>query len=306
MLFRSDSGLFRTRAELESQGYTLEANRFKKGAERYLPLYEAKMIHHYDHRWATFDGADSRDATEAEKADPSFEVLPRYWVSQAEVSSRLQGRWDREWLMGWRDICRSTDERTVISSIIPLVGSGDTLLLMLPKAKEPWLISASLNTFSLDFLGRQKIGGTHLKYHVFKQLPILPPAAYAAPCPWEPSVGTIADWIKPRVLELVYTSHSLASFARDLGYDGPPFAWDPERRFALRCELDAAFFHLYGIARDDADYIMETFPIVKRKDLDAHGEYRTKRVILERYDEYAAATARNGGVMINFKEKHHG
>src|SRR5690606_163038 len=51
----------------------------------------------------------------------------------------------------------------------------------------------------------------------------------------------------------------------------------------------AAFFHLYGITRDDVDYIMETFPIVKRKDEAAHGEYRTKRVILEIYDDMAEA-----------------
>ena len=74
-----------------------------------------------------------------------------------------------------------------------------------------------------------------------------------------------------------------------MGYDGPPFRWDEERRFLLRCELDAAYFHLYGIERDDVDYIMDTFPIVKRKDEAAHGEYRTKRVILEIYDEMAEA-----------------
>jgi len=95
--------------------------------------------------------------------------------------------------------------------------------------------------------------------------------------------------ISDKCHDFAYTLHSLAPFARDLGYNGPPFRWDEERRFLLRCELDAAFFHLYGIARDDVDYIMETFPIVKRKDEAAHGEYRTKRVILEIYDEMAEA-----------------
>jgi len=103
------------------------------------------------------------------------------------------------------------------------------------------------------------------------------------------NTGTVADWIKTRVLELGYTSHSLEPSARDLGYTGTPFAWDPERRFSLRCELDAAFFHLYGIGADDADYILETFPIVKRHDEAEFGEYRTKRVILERYDAFAVA-----------------
>jgi hypothetical protein len=60
-------------------------------------------------------------------------------------------------------------------------------------------------------------------------------------------------------------------------------------RAKLRAEVDSAMFHIYGIARDDVEYIMETFPIVKRKDMAAHGEYRTKRMILEIYDAMAEA-----------------
>ena len=98
------------------------------------------------------------------------------------------------------------------------------------------------------------------------------------------------SFIESRVLELTYTAWDMAPFARDLGDDGPPFRWDEDRRFLLRAELDAAFFHLYGIDRDDVDYIMETFPIVKRKDIAAHGTYRTKDKILEIYDAMAKAT----------------
>jgi len=93
----------------------------------------------------------------------------------------------------------------------------------------------------------------------------------------------------PRVLELTYTAWDLEPFAKDCGYDGPPFRWSEERRFLLNSELDAAYFHLYSIERDDVDYIMETFPIVKRKDEKQYGEYRTKRVILEIYDEMKRA-----------------
>src|SRR5207249_3242045 len=99
----------------------------------------------------------------------------------------------------------------------------------------------------------------------------------------------LRDWLVPRVLELTYTACDLEPFAHDLGYIGDPFGWDQERRFFLRCELDAAFFHQYGIEREDVDYILETFPLVRRKDEHRHGEYRTKRVILEIYDEMAQA-----------------
>jgi hypothetical protein len=110
------------------------------------------------------------------------------------------------------------------------------------------------------------------------------------------------------VLELTYTAWDLKQFAQDCGYSGPPFTWDEERRFLLRCELDAAFFHLYlGTPEDWANepqtlgalfskpsdavaYIMDTFPIVKKRDEQGHGgKYRTKDTILEIYDAMAEA-----------------
>ncbi len=142
---------------------------------------------------------------------------------------------------------------------------------------------ANLCNFALDYAARQKVGGVHLKYHVFKQLPVFNPAVYEALALWSPAT-LIVDWLLPRILELTYTASDLAPLARDCGYDGPPFRWDEARRFLLRCELDAAFFHLYGIGGEDVDYILETFPIVKKKDMQQHGNYRTKLTILEIHD----------------------
>lgn len=162
---------------------------------------------------------------------------------------------------------------------------------MMPRESTPAstaTLFANLDSIPYDFVVRQKVGGMNFNFYIVEQLPVLLPNAYDGAAPWNGYV-TLRDWISPRVLELTYTAHDLAPFARDLGYEGPPFRWDPERRFLLRCELDAAFFHLYGIGRSDSDYIMETFPIVKRKDEAAHGEYRTKRVILEIYDRMARA-----------------
>lgn len=288
----SASGLFRTRQELEGEGYRLEGNHFVRGESasriEYVPLYEAKMVHHYNHRWATYLNGEFSAPTGEVLRDPTAAILPRYWVPNDEVDERLRDRWTRGWLLGWRDICRSTDERTVIASVIPRVAVNDKFLLVFPNAESGTLGYAylsCLDSFALDFVARQKVGGTSLKYFTMKQLPILPPSTFSAPCPWDPAAGTIADWIKPRVLELVYTAWDMQPFARDLGYDGPPFAWDEQRRFHLRCELDAAMFHLYDLPEDDVDYVMEQFPIVKRKDEKAYGEYRTKRVILEQYRE---------------------
>jgi hypothetical protein len=102
---------------------------------------------------------------------------------------------------------------------------------------------------------------------------------------------TTRHWLLPRILELTYTAWDLQPFARDCGDEGPPFIWDPDRRFRLQCELDAAFFHLYGVSRDDADYILGTFAVLERTETRTHGEFRTRRLVLECYDALAYASA---------------
>lgn len=141
------------------------------------------------------------------------------------------------------------------------------------------LFYSNLTSFVLDYVVRQKLGGINLTYGYFKQLPINPPNDYST---------ILLNRIVKYVQELVFTAYDMSPFGLDLGYGGPPFMWDDERCFVMRCELDALYFHLYGIARDDVDYIMDTFPIVRRKDEAAYGEYRTKRTILEMYDAIAA------------------
>jgi hypothetical protein len=264
---------------------------FDEPAPDRLPLYEAKLIHHYDHRWATYaaDGA-SRDLSLTEKQDPGFQITPRYWVERSEVQERLKAQgWDRQWLMGWRDICRSTDERTVIASAAPIASIGHTMPIFFSK-EETRLLSCFLGNWQclvLDFNARNKIGGTHLTYSYLKQFPYLLPSAYSQ---------AAIEFIQPRVLELTYTAHDLKPWAEDLGYEGPPFLFDPERRALLRAELDAFYAHLYGINRDELRYILdpsdvmgpdypsETFRVLKNNEIRQFGEYRTQRLVLEAWD----------------------
>ena len=147
--------------------------------------------------------------------------------------------------------------------------------------RQPLLLSA-LNTFFYDYLVRLRNNGTHLSDYLTYQMPLPDAGTWAAASPF--CSDSLSTWVMPRVLELVYTSSDLASFARSLGDIGAPFRVDIGRRKKMKIELDAGFFHLYGVERSDVEYVMETFPIVKRKDLAAHGDYRTKRLILEVYD----------------------
>lgn len=267
-------------------------------APGHLPLYEAKLIHLLDHRWATYDSnGSSRDATLTEKFDPEFIVTPRYWVSRVEVEERLCKR-DRDghvirreakWLMGWRDIALRSVERTVIASVLPLVGVGHTMPLFTTSAdtQHTAALLGNLCSLTLDFCARVKVGGTHLTYGYLKQFPILPPSNYTK---------ADLDFIVPRMLELTYTAHDLAGWAQDLGYNGPPFAFDPDHRAILRAELDAYYAKLYGLTRDELRYILdpadvmgedypsETFRVLKNKELKEFGEYRTQRLVLEAWD----------------------
>lgn len=421
-----------------------------------LSLYEAKMIHQFDHRWATYEGA-GRDATgevtadvsDAQKVDPACTVHPRYWVDQREVLTRiarvptrvarawlalhaprdsadaagaatldaaladlllalaqwvagelfhraagpapaaedwtptqaqphiaptetqLQARFPRfnevlrsgglttkkaladfpkwaaqnlearladdelvalaetlrasalaqalralldhwmdrrspRWLMGWRDITNATNERTVIASVVPRVGVGNNMPLMLFRtgaaARPLAAFLGNLCSLALDFVARHKVGGTHLNYFIYKQLPVLPPDRY-----------TTADlaFIVPRVLELTYTAHDLQAWGEELAaYDprpaaqkGQPFAWNPERRAQLRAQLDAYFARLYGLTRDElryildpadvmgADYPTETFRVLKNNEMREFGEYRTRRLVLDAWDRLAAESS---------------
>ena len=314
-MMNTDSGLFQGRTELYRDCWILDHNIFVRGFRRMLPLYEAKMIHHFDHRYGTYEGQTQAQAnmgtlprlTPDQRNDPDVVVMPRYWVQEFDstdearskhdkpvyhlgVTSRLEARqWDRGWLLGWRDICRSTDERTVISSTIPRAAVGDKYLLAFTE-RGAHLLQANLSSFVLDYTARQKVTGTSLKYYLVKQLPVLPPEAYQARTPWLGQV-TPADWIRGRVLELSFTSWDMASFAEYLEDHGPPFRWDEARRTLIRAEVDAAYFHLYGLQRDEVEHVMDSFDALRRREEKPQnfGEFRTKRLILDRYDAMADA-----------------
>jgi len=296
----NDSGLFRTAEELEAEGfYPVAGNRWQRGRELHLPLYEGKMVQMCDHRAAgvvvnpenPHRPASPEATTAAEHADPGFSPAPQFWVAEEEVQERVGD--GLAWFLAFKDVTAPTNQRTMIAAAIPRAAVGNNLPLLLPATAETprlWLLLADLASFAFDFAARQKVGGQHLNFFIVEQLPVLPPGRY------DQDFGGVrlADFVTARVLELTYTAHDMAGFARDLGHvdeEGevlPPFAWDEERRLHLRCQLDALYFHLYGLGRDEAAYILDTFPIVRRHDEERFGRYRTKDLILHYWSAYAA------------------
>jgi hypothetical protein len=268
----------------------------------FLPLYEGKMVGFFDHRAADviissrarLRQGQSQEITAKEHEDPSRRSQARYFVPAREVDERLRTEWSHNWLLGWKEVTSATNERTLIPCVLPRVGVGHKIHLIVPAEEVAPLapaLLACLSSFIVDFVCRRKLSSTSLTPFVVRQLPVIGSAYFAeTKCGWA-STG-IYEWLEPRVLELCYTSWDLAAFATEFGYACPPFKWDVERRALLRAELDAAFFHLYDLARADVDYVLDAFTIVRDRDVKEHGEYRTKRLILEIYDELAEAIDR--------------
>ena len=201
--------------------------------------------------------------------------MPRLWVKEKDVISQINR--DVSYFFGFRKIADSGNARTAIFSILPFSACGDSLPILLNNnGNSIRLLLANTSTFIFDYVLRNKAGGNNISFYIVKQLPIIPPDRYEE---------KIIKYIFPRVLELTYTAYDLKPFAEDCGYNGEPFGWDEDRRLELTTDLDALYGHLYKITKDELDYILETFPIVKKRNIEKYGEYRTKRLILEKYDE---------------------
>lgn len=260
-----------------------------------LPLYEGKLIHQYDHRFNIFEttGANAKgeEVPVEDKRNITYEIRPRYWVCRADVIAKLPNCCQElpQLFIGFRKITNATNERTLILSFLPFAGVGDSLPLIfsdLPVRQQCALVG-NANSLVMDYIVRQKLGGLNMNFFYFKQFPFLPPSAY--------SDEDIA-YISTRVLELSYTSWSMAPLAEALGYSGAPFVWDDDRRAQLKAELDAYYAKLYGLTRDELAYILDpttkyphncptvTFPGLKSKELKKYGEYCTQRLVLAAYD----------------------
>ncbi len=292
----NDSHLFRTATQLDSEGfYPVQGNRWRRGDELYLPLYQGRMIHQFDHRANsvvinpenTHNPYLSEEVTDEQHADPIFLPQSQYWIPASQVAPVIPD--GRGYAIGFRDIARPTDARTAIVALVPWAGYGNTVPLLIGgeealSAELAATAAANLNCLCLDFIVRQKAQGTHLNWYIVEQLPVVADGDY------DRRFGntTARELVREHVLRLTYTANDMIPFARDLGYDGPPFIWDGEERRHLRARLDALYFHLYGLSREDAGYVLDTFPIVQRQDEAAFGSYRTRDLILAYMNAFAA------------------
>lgn len=299
----NDSGSFVTAKELTAQGATFDGWAWHQGAARWLPLYEAKLLGHWNHRYSSYVNATQAQLNvgtlpridDKTLDDPNVEPLPRYWVAEATVTKAAPHGWNRDWFLGWRDITKAEQLRTLIPSVLPMAAVAHVfpVALVSDTGNAP-LLQATWSSLMVDYIARQKLSGTHMIYALVNQLACPKPGDFDEQPSWcEVDLGT---FVGPRVLELTYTSSRIRSYAVDVagGDPGAPYRWVPARRDQLRAELDAAMLHVYGLERDDAVHVLDSFIVLHKYEERDYGEFRTKRLVLAAYD--AMTTAAKTGV----------
>ena len=299
----NDSAWFRTSEQLNDDGwYPTELARYRRGVEEMLPLYQGRTIHHFDHRYNSVQvnlgnlirPYVSDPVTVSDHQNPNFYTRSEYWVSDEFVRAKFPD--NPPYAIGFRRITSATNERAMIATIVPWAGYGhnipifvcndETSLEVFNDIAPLW--TANFCSFAFDFIARCKLQGTTMNLYILQQLPVITRAAY------DLQIGdtTAADLVRDHVLRLCYTARDLQPFARAQGYEGEPYGWDVERRRHLRARLDALYFLLYGLDRDDAAYVMDSFPITRRNDEREHGGvYVTKELILRYLSALAAGDA---------------
>ncbi|WP_118839026.1 HNH endonuclease [Salinibacter ruber] len=267
-----------------------------------------------------------------ELTDPELLPRPIQWIDQQEVESRIPGYWQYSWTPTFKRVTSPTNHRTVVGPILPYCAVSYTLIAAYSKvsnAPHMLCLPANLWSFTFDFCMRNKLSQPSIPLYVVKETPVIEPDRYTsgllmhivprvleltytawdlaafADDVWSESDADLRASIKSQWQSNVeatdgghrgksspeWVDHSDQA---DEHFPHQPFMWDEERRAQLRADLDGLYGHLYGLEREELSYILDTFPIVERQDKEEYGEYRTKRLVLEAYDELAGTALVDG------------
>lgn len=259
------------------------------------PLYEGKMFWHFDHRYGTYEHQTEKQAnkgvlprvTNEQHADPCYQIQPRYWIDASLTDAALSEDASHRWFFTWRDLGPS--ERSLVGTIIPRSAAGHKAPLMLcdHSPAERVILATVMSSLVADYAVRQKTNA--MTFFVMEQAPVLSRDLLSDSLNW---LGkTASDWLLPRAFELFYTNNELYALCEDLGRTHPPFVWDAERRYLIQAEIDAAMLHLYGLDKEQADWVLDSFTVLRKYEERDHGEFRTKRLVLTAYDAMATARA---------------
>ncbi len=291
----NDAELFHTAEVLKEMKCKRDGAIWKKGKQVFLPLYEAKMIQMYDHRAASvvineenwFRQGQTASTSSAQHQNPEYVTEPRWWAESSEIE-KSTNQYPHPAFLAFKNVTSPTNQRTMIAAFVPKYGVINSAPIILfdeniPVNKQACFL-ANFNAFSFDYIVRQKIGNVNLNFFLIEQLPAFGPDFYSDKCPWDKK-KTLEQWISERVLKLTCTSNDMIPLAKAAGFKPGVHKWKDTERRKLMAELDAAFFHLYSIGRDDVSYILSTFSGVVKEGQSVF-EDTTEALILNCYDQF--------------------
>lgn len=259
------------------------------------PLYEGKMLWHFDHRYGTYESQTEKQANKGvlprvpdeRHSAADYRIQPRYWVDARLTMEALGNDAGVPWLFSWRDVGPS--ERTFIGTIVPptAMGHASPYLTTEIPAKDALAFCAVLSSLVVDYAVRQK--SSRMTFFIVEQLPMLERPRLDEEPAW--LAGEVREWLNKRAFELFYTNNELQGLAASIGIDWPPFRWEQSRRQILQAEIDAVILHLYGLKKEQSEWILDSFTVLRKYEEREHGEFRTKRLVLDAYDAMAKAKA---------------
>ncbi|WP_044034148.1 Eco57I restriction-modification methylase domain-containing protein [Microcystis aeruginosa] len=226
---------------------TNDSHLFKtEPAEGRLPLYEGKMIHQFTHRYA----------------------LPKYWLDEKEARQALLKRGEvdkgqildyQTYRLGFRDVARNTDIRTMIATILPPNSfCGNTISLekidkqVAISLKEKCYLLSIFNSFVFDRSIRDKVT-SHLSFFYVYQNPI----------PRLKEGDKYFQEIVENAAKLICTTEEFDQLAKEVGIGSHKNGVTEEaERMAIRAKLDAIVAHLYELTPTEFQHILTTFPLV--------------------------------------------
>ena len=292
----TDSNLFNTKSTLESRDCQLDGLEFICKNGLFLPLYEAKLIHQYDHRFATFrdvgkSNIDNGNARKFKQKDDIKSVIhPRYWVPETEYEETSGS----DWHLAMRRYARSDDERTIIAAILPRSAAGDSLNIIDGiSAEDALLLLGFLNSFIVDYVARQKHGGAAVSQYLIKQLPI--PSTHDIN---QLSIGNIGmlQHLKNQIGKLIYPAEDLNPFYTDL--DDQYYVreyYGGQKRDEIRFELEASIAHVYQVSANDFDELFNSFEQIREEEVSEFGYFRTREEIKSHFADLAQEISFSSG-----------
>ena len=266
---------------LEARGYALGPDQLYRhqSLPTMVPVLEGQLANRWNHRARTYEGyigagkygrkPNAPVSNSKQLEDPAYEIMPRYWMPIDVAAARISDVADADDVfMGMRKIGRPwTDRRLLRAMLLPKYPATDALPVFAVPKPLVFAALAVLNSMTMDFLMRIRMATGNIPPWLLSQC--------ASPMP---------DQVPQRAQEIAARLSVTSASVSDSLLE-PIATWDEPEREALDAECDAWIAVAYGLTIMDYELVLNHFKLLERIETREVGEYRSKRLRLEAFEE---------------------